>query len=269
MPNLSDLQESNLVKMILLGDAGSGKTGALTSLVKAGYKIRVLDFDNNLAPLAKFIKHECPDKIDNVEFRTLIDKYKSSPIGAVLDGMPSAFVDGVKMLDRWKYKTVDGRDIDLGPPSEWGPECILVIDSLTFLSNYAYNWADSMNPSAKDKRQIYFVAQSAVEDMLALMKSPTFNTNIIVTAHIRYEQRQDGTVKGFPNSVGSALGPQIPAYFTSIALMETTGAGSSINRQIRTVPTALIDLRNPAPFAMAPALPISTGLADFFRTVKG
>lgn len=255
--------------MILLGNAGSGKTGALASLVAADYKLRILDFDNNLAPLVKFIRHDTPDKLKNVEFRTLVDKYKSSPIGPVLDGMPTAFVEGVKMLDKWKYVPAPGKEpIDLGYPGDWGPECVLVIDSLTFMSNYAYNWADGMNPGAKDKRAIYKVAQDAVEDMLALMKSPAFNTNIVMTAHVRYEQSQDGTTTGFPNSVGSALGPKIPAYFTSIALMEKTGSGASMARSIRTIPTALIDLRNPAPFDMAPTLPIKTGLADFFRTVR-
>lgn len=254
--------------MILLGEAGSGKTGALTSLVKAGYKLRVLDFDNNLDPLKTFVKRECLDKIANVEYRTLADKLKSSPVGAVIDGMPTAFIDGIKLLDKWSYTDAKGTAIDLGPPAKWGPDCILVIDSLTFMSDAAYAWADMMNPGAKDKRQIFFMAQQAIEKMLALLKSPTFETNVIVLAHIRYEQRQDGTVKGFPNSVGSALGPAIPAYFTSIAMMESVGSGATVTRTIRTVPTALIDLRNPAPFAMAPSLPIATGLADFFKTVR-
>lgn len=268
MTTLDKHQSSSFTKMILLGDAGSGKTGALASLVKAGYKLRILDFDNNLQPLVQFVKRDGPELLKNVEARTLTDKLKSSPTGVINDGIPSAFVDGVKMLDNWKYK--DGEtEIDLGKPAGWGPEAVLIIDSLTFMSDAAFRWADAMNPGAKDKRQIYFTAQNAIENMLALMKGDNFRTNVIVLAHVRYEQRQDGTTKGFPNSVGSALGPTIPAYFTSIAMMETQGSGDKVQRFIRTVPTALIDLRNPAPFAMAPSLPIATGLADFFKTVRG
>lgn len=267
MTSLTDLEQNQYVKMILLGEAGSGKTGALTSLVGAGYQLRVLDFDGNIDPLAKFVKHEWPNYINNVEFRTLTDKIKSSEIGAIMDGTPTAFVNGVKMLDNWRYTDHKGRAVDLGPPSKWGPKCVLVIDSLTFFSDAAFNWADAMNPSAKDRRAIFYTAQQAVEKTLALLKAPTFECHVIVTAHIRYETRQDGTVKGFPNSVGSALGPVIPAYFTSIAMMETQGADKNITRNIRTLPTGLIDLRNPAPFSMAPSLPIKTGLADFFKTV--
>jgi hypothetical protein len=39
-------------------------------------------------------------------------------------------------------------------------------------------------------------------------------------------------------------------------------------RTIQTVPTALVDLKNPAAFKMAPTLPIETGLADFFATLR-
>jgi len=40
-------------------------------------------------------------------------------------------------------------------------------------------------------------------------------------------------------------------------------------RVIQTTPTALIDLKNPAPFAMLPEYPIGTGLADFFEVLRG
>ena len=93
--------------------------------------------------------------------------------------------------------------------------------------------------------------------------------SVIVISHIRYSVSQDGVTKGFPTAVGSALGPTIPAYFNSVALVETVGSGDKVQRQIRTTPTALIDLKNPAPFEMISAMPISTGLADFFKTVRG
>lgn len=267
MTSLADLEKNQFVKMILLGNAGSGKTGALASLVGAGYNLRILDYDGNLDPLAKFVKHDFPTATGNVDFRSLADKLKASDAGAILDGSPKGFVDGLKMLDKWAYTDLKGVTVDLGPPSKWGQKSILVIDSLTFMSDAAYRWADFMNPGVKDKRQVFFTAQQAIEKMLAMLKAPTFETNVIVLAHIQYQQHQDGTMKGFPNSVGSALGPQIPAYFTSIAMMETTGVDRSVTRSIRTIPTALVDLRNPNPFEMAATLPIKTGLADFFKTV--
>ncbi len=71
MPSLSKHQSNDFVKLLLLGDAKSGKTGSLVSLVEAGYKVRILDFDNLLDILAKLISEQCPEQIDNVEFRSL------------------------------------------------------------------------------------------------------------------------------------------------------------------------------------------------------
>ena len=132
MPSLAKHQSNEYTKLLIEGDSGSGKTGALTSLVAAGYKLRILDFDNGLETLKQYVLKECPERINNVEYRTLRDKRKANPAGPIIDGQPKAFVDGLKMLDRWKYD-----DIDLGVPAEWGPEYVIVLDSLTFFSDAA------------------------------------------------------------------------------------------------------------------------------------
>mgnify|MGYP001496439716 CR=1 FL=1 len=48
MTSLADHHASSLVKMLYIGDSGTGKTGSLVSLVDAGYKVHVLDMDNGL-----------------------------------------------------------------------------------------------------------------------------------------------------------------------------------------------------------------------------
>src|SRR4051794_8162208 len=106
MPSLDKHQSSEFTKLLLEGDSGSGKTGSLASLVAAGFKLRVLDMDNGLDSLANAVKRTCPDKLGNVEFRTLRDKRRATPAGSVIDGVPSAFTNALGMLDRWKYDTV-------------------------------------------------------------------------------------------------------------------------------------------------------------------
>ena len=69
MTSLAKHPSNDLVKLLLIGDAKSGKTGSLVSLVQAGYKLRILDFDNLLDILKYLILRDCPDKIDNVEVR--------------------------------------------------------------------------------------------------------------------------------------------------------------------------------------------------------
>lgn len=264
MPSLSQHQSSKITKLMLIGYSGAGKTGALTSLVEAGYKLRIWDFDNGLDSLVIQVRKRCPEKLDNIRFITLRDKMKSSDIGPILDGPATAFIRALKLFDRWK----DG-DEDLGKPGEWGEDTIVVLDSLTFFSEAAFNWATSMNPTAKDRRQIYGAAQEAIEHAIALLTGEAFKCNVIITAHIKFIEQGDGITKGFPTSVGNALSPKLPAYFNNVALVESKGAGASTQRIIRTVSTGMVDLKSPASFTMAAELPIATGLADFFRTNRG
>lgn len=257
MPNLAELTASQVVKLLLIGDSGTGKTGSIASLVEAGYEVRLLDMDNGWESLASATKRRCPQKLSSVQVESLRDKYKSSPLGPILDGTPKAFPNALSLLDKWTDNT---------KPGDWGPSSVLVIDSLTFLSDAAYAWANALNPSAKDKRQIYGAAQEAIEHVLALLTGPSFNTNVIVTAHIRYIDLPDGTKRGYPTAVGQALSPTIPRYFNSVAACQTQPGGI---RTIQTVSTALIDLKNPKSFEMGKSLPIETGLATFFEVLRG
>ncbi len=268
MPKLSDHQSNEFTKMLIMGDSGSGKTGCLVSLLKAGYKLFILDWDNGLEPLKQFAFKECPEMVDNVEYRTLRDKRKATAEGATVVA-PKAFLEGIKMLDLWKYKADDGGEINFGSPSEWGRDCILVIDSLTFMSDAAYDWREPLAPRSRDgkydARAVYGDAQAAIENVLALLTSEGFRTNVIVIAHVKYVDNPDGSKKGYPTAIGSALSPQIPRYFNTVALCQTAAGGK---RTIQTAATAMIDLKNPKPFAMANSYPIETGLADFFAVLR-
>src|SRR5260221_6034577 len=138
MPTLDKHQSNDYSKLLIEGDSGSGKTGALTSLVKAGYKLRILDFDNGLEPLKQYVLRECPENVSNVEFVSLRDKRKAGPEGPVVT-KADAFIRGIKLLDQWKYD-----DVDLGVPAEWGTDTILVVDSLTFMSDAAFDFREPL-----------------------------------------------------------------------------------------------------------------------------
>jgi AAA domain len=263
MPSLTAHQSNDYVKLLLCGDSGSGKSGALASLVAAGYHLRILDMDNGLDSLKTFVMKDCPHLADNVEFRTLRDDYKITATGPQVS-KPHAFVDALKMLDNWKYITDSGEAIDFGKPSEWGPDVICVMDSLSFFSDAAFDHAKGLNPTAKDPRQWFYSAQQGVESALAMLTSGSFKTNVIITAHVRYSQNDDGTTKGYPNAIGSALGPTIPRYFNHWAQC-VSKAGK---RSIQTAATNMMDLKNTKPFEMKSTYDLSTGLADFFAVLR-
>jgi AAA domain len=262
MPNLSAHPSTELVKLLLLGDSKSGKTGSLVSLVAAGYKLRILDFDSLLDILRYKVMEICPALVDNVEFRTLRDAVKAGLGGAIIDGKPKAWISAIKMLDHWRYD-----DVDLGVPGSWGPDAILVIDSLSRLCDSAYDYHESIAPIGKsgeyDGRAVYGSAQDDVEKVLGMLTSPGFNTNVIVICHGVYMEQPDGTFI-FPQGVGQKLSPKIPQYFPNYVRYINRGG----KRTIQLESDSLIHLGNARPSQMPKTLPIETGLADFFAVLR-
>jgi len=258
MPNLDAYQSAGLTKAILEGDAGTGKTTSLISLVQADYKLRIWNFDNLLAPLINKIRSACPTKISNVQFMTFRDKLKASPVGAVVDGTPAAFTNSIKALDKWEDSSV---------PSNWGAEYVAVFDSLSRWADCAMRWGDFITPAGKggqkDGRAVYGEAQRAITQALSLITSEGFNCNVVLIAHISYQERSgDGTLKGFPKGPGQALSPDIPTYFDTVLLAETAPDG---RRTMRTAPTPIIDLKNPLAGVVPPVYDLDKGLGEIFK----
>src|SRR6478752_1300751 len=98
MPKASEHASSSIVKLLYIGDSATGKTTSLVSLVKAGYKLRIYDYDNLLAPLIGIVRSQYPEGLDNIEFLSFREKIKATPSGPICDGMPTAFVDGLRAL---------------------------------------------------------------------------------------------------------------------------------------------------------------------------
>lgn len=261
MPSLNDYKSSAITKAILEGDAGTGKTTSLISLIKADYQLRIWNFDNLLAPLINKIKVEAPSKLANVQYMTFRDKLKSSPIGTIVDGTPTAFNDSIKALDKWEDGSV---------PSNWGPGFVAVFDSLSRWADCAMRWGDFITPAGKggqkDGRAIYGEAQRAITQALSLITSEDFNSNVLIIAHISYQERSgDGTLKGFPKGPGQALSPDIPTYFDTVLLAETAPDG---RRTMRTAPTPIIDLKNPISGIVPAVYDLDKGLGEIFKLRK-
>lgn len=248
-------------KLLLLGDSGSGKTGAIASLVRAGYHVGFLDMDNKLASgiLPKLLT---PEEQKRVRVMAPRDKMKFDPglMAPKLDGKATAFRDAMQALDKWDDDT---------RPAEWGAGHIFVLDSLTFLGDAAYNWAQGKNPGHKDPRLWYGEAQDALETVIGQLTADSFKTHVIVISHINWTTREDGSTKGYPTAIGKALGPRIPAYFNTMVTCETKASNSgktAADRTLRCIPTAMLDLKTTMlELPDGGVLPQATGLATFFE----
>jgi hypothetical protein len=258
MATLDEHQSDRFLKMIYIGDSGTGKTGSLTSLLAEGYHFKIIDTDNGLDSL-KYFGREAQADLSLVEFETFRDKYKSTKAGPMISGPPRAFTDAMAKMTEWS-------EID-------DDRTIFVLDSLTGYGRSAFEWAKAMNPTASsgkqaDARQWYFTAQQACESTLALLTSAEFKMNVIVISHINYKELVEGVNKGYPSAIGTAFGPTIPRYFNTMLLAEATGASTNTRRKIKTMPTGVIDLKIPNP-KVDKELPLETGLATIFAQLKG
>lgn len=260
MPKASEYTKSAFVKLLFIGNSGAGKTGALTPLVQAGYKLRIIDLDAGLDALIQHVQAADPKLLDNIEYVSFRDRMKMTSAGPKVEGAPKAYVKTCQALETWPEDNSD--------PASWGRDTIFVLDSLTNLGRAAFQWARAANPASKDPRQWYKTAQDLVEDLIANLTSDAFECNVIVISHVDIVETNEGTIKGFASSIGRALGPKLPRFFNTMLLSETTGSGKNIKRSIKTMPTALLELKNPAPMKIEATYEISDGLARIFEKLR-
>lgn len=252
---------NSATKMLLIGDSGTGKTGALASLAKAGYNLRILDFDAGLDILAQVLRDES-DALSRVSFATLTDRLKNVGNRIIPDGLPNAFSRATKLLNHWK----DGTE-DLGPVTSWTERDVLVIDSMTFASSAALRLVLGQNGRSGQQPQLqdWGEAMRMIEDLLGLLYSDAVRCNVIVTSHIAFVETESGLSKGYPSTLGQKLPPKVGRYFNTVLLTKSVGTGANAKRKIITTSQGLIDLKHPAPGRVPPELPLETGLADFFK----
>lgn len=269
MPTLDQFKKDNPVKMLLIGDSGSGKTGALASLVDAGYKVRVLDLDSGLDALVARVKDQ--SLLKNVGYMTLIDKRQSkqlNPKEVRLDGPPTAYSDVLKSFAGWKKP--DGSEL-FPPVKKWDTNTVLVLDSLQFFSMALMNYVTASQGRAINKREIqdYNTHNIFMENFLSILYNPIeVPCNVIVTSHVAYRENEGGAItKGFPSVLGNKLPQYIATYFNTTILVRTRGTGAGAKRELVTTSEGVIELKCPSP-NVPRTLPLETGLATLFSQLK-
>lgn len=282
MPTLEQHQSSTITKLLLMGDGGTGKTGALTSLIH-DYNLWIMDFDNGLDIVANLLRKgggktpARPDLLRKVNAVTLTDKFRVDPrTSRVIPLSADAWSRGVALLENW-----EGRKT-----SEFGSKDILVVDSLNFAGRAAMRYIQQLNNRLQVPPQIqdFRDGQILVESLCQMLYSEAFKCNVICLTHVREVGKQQdivddkgrirtvedpNTVKGFPETgTGRALSPTIGRYFNAVLLADVVGSGQAARRIIRTQPHLNIGLKNSSPGAVKSEYPLETGLADYFKAVR-
>lgn len=293
MPSIIDHHSSETLKTLLIGETGSGKTGSVCSLAADGYKIRLLDLDNGVDivksfltdPSSEYLKKN-PDCAKNFFYKTFTDPVKSAN-GQSYYSKAEAWAKAMEALMEWKDKDHEGKDVNFGPVSSWGADTVLVIDSLTGLAQYALNHHQQMNgglmkdATGYDAMKQIGVVQNMLRRLLDMIKDKSIKCNVVLTAHITFVneigdtpvKRDDGkreAGQGYPSAIGRALSPHIPRYFNTVLIAKTIGTNThKIFTQSQFAGGQIINAKSSAPLGVKAEYPLNSGLADYFRDVKG
>jgi hypothetical protein len=282
VPLLSKHHSQNSTKLLFIAQSGGGKTGALASLANAGYNLRLADIDNGADVLCNLLRNPPlrdakpiydPAAIERVHYVSLTEPKK------ILNGLAvskdaTVWPRAMKLMLGWKDD-----DVDYGPVTSWGPQDVLVIDSLTGLSDAAHDLILKMNgkldaiPGSYDGRRYFQLAQDLIFSFLEMVTDVSIKCNVIVNSHITYVD-EPGFVRalpdqiapqmGFPSALGKALSPKIPRLFNTILLAKKIG-----DRQvIETKSANNVATKTTNPTGVKDSYPLSTGLAEYFAAVR-
>lgn len=202
------------VRTILIGESGDGKTGALASLVAAGYQIRMHDADNGAKilksllldekhyPYASYMKSKGIDPRRSVSIIRIDCEMEFSNIN-IVDPKTGKISIGPKVprpkdskafqtifdtLQRW----VDPfSKIDYGHMSSWDSKTVYVADSLTTIARHAYYFTQDINNRRGDledgnaHRRDIGGAQSFIRRWLETIYGPNIRCNVVNICHTR------------------------------------------------------------------------------------
>src|SRR5580698_2658407 len=233
-------------KCLLVGKSGSGKSGALASLVTEGYNLRIVDTDKgvrtlrslltsdkypyaalirkrniDLAQAVRYVPIDINMRLRTIQVKTGRDTSTSQTTLAPADA--SSWPKAVSLLDGWK----EG-GIDLGPVSSWGPMDVLVLDSFSTLAKCAYYFSQGLNgrlgarDQGNDYRRDVGEAQSQLTRVLELLYSSHIRCNVIVISHITWVDESQGV----------AARPQEANGDGSMPLTSPDGYPSAIGRAL-------------------------------------
>lgn len=274
------------VRMMVLGYPKAGKTGALASLVNSGkFEIGLLDFDHNPDPLYAYVDPRYFERVSILTLEDVLEDKDNKKL--VVKGEPTAFRNGFRAIDHW----VDDAGLDWGPVKDWGPERILVVDSLTSMGEAAFRRRRGYRTQGRmgdDQESDWGAAQRDQMNFVEHVSSPRFACNVLVLSHIKQIEpkilretpkdsedikkakaaislaRAENTeIRKYPSALGNAIAPEIARFLPAVVLVDGDRQG---RRKIITSGEPGFDLGVPAK-GLDRVLPLETGLLTIFEAI--
>lgn len=273
-----------------LGYPGSGKTGAIVSLAKLGYKIRVVDFTGNYMPITTYMDDSC-----DIDIVPLFDKMVDDGRFIVPDGKPTALSRATKLLKEWKYDD-DGKEVNLGKSEDWGLDTVVVIDELTSMGWASRNRAMVLANRTPDSMTAAVWGQAVADCVNIIKVARQRNHHLIVNCHKQIlgpsdftaqsgksddakaiaqlvneeikEMKDEGLIKPRFYPVGPTKNSSQTIHGELPILLEFEKV-EKLGKEVRIIKTQgseLIDTKIPG-LNLKKEYPLETGLADIFQAL--
>ena len=204
-------------------------------------------------------------------------------------GIPTAFANAARALIQWKYTDEDGTVVDLGASKDWGPDTIVVLDSLTKHGEAAHRRAMKMmnKTPLNSTDRVYGLAMNEQLQFIEQLTASSNRHHTLVLAHLKMIAPKDvrsgdtPLTKELKERVSdllptrlypSALGWQLPQniggeFPTLLEIVAKPMPGNKVKRVIRNVPRAELDLKLPTKLEVG-ELDISDGMLRIFEALS-
>jgi hypothetical protein len=277
MPTLDQHPSLSVVRLLNMGDNGTGKTGALASLVVAGYHLYILDFESGIDIIANALRQHYKDDPDGLKGAMQRVTYESlkDPVNFTATGPrikdATAWKRASEALKSWGVENFTARDV-------------VVIDTLGSASAVALNHAAKVGArlNARLADQDYGWMADSMFVFIDALTDDTNLFNLVVNAHIRIMHGKEevtennrgqevpaGALKGLPNAKGQQIPREIGRYFNTIVTSYVQGTGSNAKRFISTAPQGIVAAKTSNPWTVKPKYDVESGLAELFSDILG
>ena len=270
MTTLADFTTAGSVKILIAGDSGTGKTCSVAALLLAGYRLRILNLESSMQPLAA---HAIRLGVPPAYFEALTDVVTIAPQYIFEDSKFRPDVVAAPVWSQIGHTIMNWPRPDGGvdPIYNWPATDVLVIDSLSAISQASLasnrallarqNRGQAPDAFGRDIGR----AQDDIANFLDFIRADVIHCSIVLTAHMEMQ----GQV-WYPAAPGKALAPRIARTFDFGARTEVAPGPQGPEFRMTCIPDTRYGwLKNTLGPIMPPFLPTHLALGWLFEAVKG
>lgn len=221
-------------KVMIMGDAGDGKTHSLLSLPKVGITPFVIATEQNFVQVAKpFLGDKMhykyiPAQAENLGWSQAADMAKKinqlsyENLCKVSDPFK---IQSNKFLDMYAAAQdfkCDCCGKNWGDAAKWSTDRAFAVDSLSGLSDMAFSLVVGNKPVRA--MPDYGVAQQALRQFLGICTSQVKCLFVLVAHLAREKDEITGGTTITANTVGNKLGPDLPRLFSDVIRARRNGS---------------------------------------------